>query len=156
MKNVNQTPSSRGQWSPCTNNRLFRKYIFPNRNLVYSVCRRYYSGNDEGFLQDLYQEAMANLYRYIHTYDPSRSLPGWIFVVTKRLVGDFLRRRDRMKYDGFSDPERIPASFDSNPEPDYKSLGLENYREHYSDAILIGLELIGPMFSTPIIMQQAG
>ena len=63
---------------------LFEQLIMPNRNLVYKMSLRF--TNRWEHVEENYNECLANLFRYIHTYNPEKSLQNWIFICCKRLI----------------------------------------------------------------------
>ena len=78
---------------------LFNRYILPNKNLVYRLCIRYTYLQEN--IADNYSEALVNFFKYITTYDPTRSILNWIHIVTKRFVMEQNRRHGRL-------PEMLP------------------------------------------------
>ena len=68
--------------SPNEKGRLYNQYIVPHYTDIYTLTRRYtdkYQDIDEN-----YNYVLAQMYNYIGSYDPSKSLSTWIHIVTKR------------------------------------------------------------------------
>ena len=74
---------------------LFKMYVEPYLNLVFKLCINYsYSRHH---VEENYNEVLANFYRHIETYDPSKSILTWLHIVTKRHVVELEKRRKRME-----------------------------------------------------------
>lgn len=61
---------------------LFQKYIAPNLTSIKSLTVRYTDKYQD--VEDNYNYVLAQMYSYIYSYDPSKSLNTWIHIVTKR------------------------------------------------------------------------
>lgn len=69
----------------------FNTYITPHYELITWCVDRYYSSSDRATSDrrdDMIQECLINLHRYIHTYDPAKSIKTWIHVACKRHIAD--------------------------------------------------------------------
>lgn len=143
---------------------LFYKYVWPHRNLVYKLCINY--TEDQEDIEDNYNEALANFYKYIETYDPKKSIQTWLHIITKRLVFH-LNVRNRSYKDEHIDVESLHDLY----EVEYEGYGLmsdsdENlkdsselntdYQECYSDPVMEALLSLKPMYREAIILQQQG
>lgn len=62
--------------------KLFNKYIVPNFSSIKSLTRRYTDNYQD--VDDNYNYCLAQMYNYIGSYDPSKSLDTWIHICTKR------------------------------------------------------------------------
>ncbi len=134
---------------------LFEQLIRPNINLVFSLSIRF-SRNPQD-VRDNYTEALTNLFRYIHTYNPEKSLANWIFICTKRLIYDLDRKRAQWKTTDDVDPERIVSHHaEDSSEVSYNFLGIHNYMEYYSDDVLRALAKLKPIYREALLLQQAG
>ena len=71
---------------------LLRKYVLPHKNLIYSICIKYTFNQED--VEDNYQEALINFFKYMDSYDPRRPVKTWIYAVTQRLMTD-LNNRNR-------------------------------------------------------------
>ncbi|MDL2320210.1 sigma-70 family RNA polymerase sigma factor [Alistipes sp. OttesenSCG-928-B03] len=134
--------------------RLFEKYILPNLNLVYSISIRY--SYDPQDVQDNYNEALANLFRYIGTYDPEKNLQTWIWVVCKRLIYDLNSKRRNHKLTDDVDVEDIASEVVDDDHISGNYMGMDNYEQFYNDDILDALSKIKPIYREALLLQQAG
>ena len=134
---------------------LFEQLIRPNINLVFSLSIRF-SRNPQD-IRENYTESLTNLFRYIHTYNPEKSLANWIFICTKRLIYDLDRKRAQWKTTDDVDPERIVSHHaEDSSEVSYNFLGIHNYMEYYSDDVLRALAKLKPIYREALLLQQAG
>lgn len=134
---------------------LFDAYVKPHLRLVYKLCIRYtYDRHD---VNDNYTDVLANIYRYIETYDPERSIQTWLHIVTKRYVHDTDERRKRQQ-DMWNRDYEIDTYADetTGDGASYRSMSLDNYRELYSDDILEALDQLKPQYRRAFLLQQAG
>lgn len=155
MKERQNTPHTYAEESVRRRTELFERLIMPNRNLVYKLCMRFTARWQD--VEENYNECLSNLYRYIHTYDPEKSLANWIFVCCKRLIYDLDRRRAAFKTTDDLDPEHIVSHYAEDMEHvSGNCMGLDNYRELYSDDILRALERLNPIYREALLLQQAG
>lgn len=129
---------------------LFEKLIRPNVNLVYRLAIRFTHNQQD--VQENYTECLANLFRYIHTYDPEKSLANWIFICCKRLIYDMNLKRSAWKTSDDLDTEDIvsPAQVSDH------CMGIHNYREYYNDDILRALDGLKPIYREALLLQMAG
>lgn len=133
---------------------LFHKYVWPNRNLIYSLCIRYtYCAED---IADNYNEVLVNFFKYVDTYNPERSIQTWLHIVTKRFVADMNHRNGQFKRSDDVDVHQIMGNVFSDEGPSAACMGLENYRELYNDDILKALDSLRPIYREALILQQAG
>lgn len=108
-------------------------------------------------VEDNYSEALVNFYRYIDSYDPSRSVKTWIYAVTKRLLADLnSRNRNRLPSNDNVDVRDIAGYIQTDEEPGENYMGMDNYREYYSDAVLAALDRLKPSYREALLLQQAG
>lgn len=133
---------------------LFEKYITPNLNLVYSLSIKY--THDPQDVEDNYSEALANLFRYIDTYDPERNLLTWVWIVTKRLIHDLNNKNKHHKRDNDVDVEEITGWILEEEHISGNCMGLGNYNQHYNDNILRALNQLKPIYREALLLQQAG
>lgn len=133
---------------------LFKKYIVPNLNMVYKLCIRY--SFDKTSIKDNYNECLANFYRYMETYDESKSTQTWIHIIIKRFLINNERDKRRLKYTDDVLSEELENELEADNEPSYKCMTPENYREMYSDDVLWALDQLKPIYREALILQQAG
>lgn len=134
---------------------LFKELILPNLNLVYRLSIRFSSRRQD--IDENYNECLANLFRYAHTYDRHKSLANWIFICCKRLIYDLDRRRASFKTTDDLDPEHIVSHYAEDAEHvSGNCMGMDNYREFYNDDILWALQQLNPIYREALLLQQAG
>lgn len=63
-------------------NKLFKEYINPELGFIKNVCRKYWDTTST--FDDLYNEVLMNIFRYIHTYDPSMPIRPWLYTIIGR------------------------------------------------------------------------
>lgn len=138
---------------------LFRRYILPNVNMVYKLCIKYTFNREH--IQDNYVDVLTNLYKYILTYDESKSIQTWIHICTKRHVHtlDITRAKKEMKDDSVSvDMDAIAdtpydIAYDSGNDV---AVTLNNYKEVYDDEIVYALGQLKESYRRAFLLQQAG
>lgn len=134
---------------------LLKKYILPHRNLIYKMCIQF-SWNKED-IEDNYNEALVNFFRYIESYDSERSVKTWIYAVTKRLLADLNGRyRHRIKSKESADVQSIAGVVSDEDTHGENWLGMENYRQYYNDDILAALDQLKPVYREALLLQQSG
>lgn len=134
---------------------LFEKLILPNINLVYRLSMRF--SNDSQDIAENYNECLTNLFRYVHTYNPEKSLANWIFICCKRLIYDLNKKRGIYKKTDNVNPENIISHYsEDESEVSGNSMGLSNYSELYNDDILRALNRLNPIYREALLLQQAG
>jgi RNA polymerase sigma factor (sigma-70 family) len=134
--------------------RLFNQYVFPHKSLIYSLCIRYSSS--PGDIEDNYSEVLVNFFKYVETYDPSRSIQTWLHIVTKRFICEMNRRRRSFKRSGEVDISRLAASFSDEADAACNVMDMENYHLHYGDDVLKALQKLKPIYREALLLQQAG
>lgn len=132
---------------------LFNRYVLPHKNLIYALCIRYTFRRDD--IADNYNEVLVNFFRYIHTYNPERSIQTWLHIVTKRYVYDLNLRRRLPTTDDVSIYD-LPAGVLTGEDTHTNSMGMDNYREFYNDDILRALGRLKPIYREALLLQQAG
>lgn len=137
---------------------LFDLYVAPYKNMIYKLCMNYTFRHTD--VQENYLEVMTNLYRYIETYDTSKSIHTWLHIVTKRCVYDLDQKRKKQR-DTLNDDNDIESVADDESLLDRghissNVMGVDNYRELYNDDILWALDQLKPQYKRALIYQQAG
>ena len=108
-------------------------------------------------IEDNYSEALVNFFRYIESYDPQRPLKTWIYAVTKRLLADLnSRNQNRLPSNENVDVQDIAGWILEEEEAGENCMGIDNYEEHYNDAILAALDQLKPAYREALLLQQAG
>lgn len=137
---------------------LFDKYVMPYNRMIYKLVRQYTFKPVN--VEDNYWEVLTNMYKYIESYDSSRSIHTWLHIVTKRCVFDLDQRREKQnekwncdyEIDGFSTESGI-LNQDSQSA---NVMGIQNYHELYNDDILEALDKLKPQYRRALLLQQAG
>jgi RNA polymerase sigma factor (sigma-70 family) len=133
---------------------LFKRYVLPHKNLVYKLCIRYsYSSAD---IEDNYNEVLINFFKYIETYDPSRSIQTWLHIVTKRFVHDLNTHRSSYKTTDDVDVAEIAGSVIDESGTSENCMGIDNYRLWFNDDVLEALDGLKPIYREALLLQQAG
>lgn len=139
---------------------LFNKYIIPNLNLVYWLCKVYSASYET--IQENYSMALTNLYRGIETYNPNEAIATWIHICTKRYILEQERRRarvaDQRDYNHDVSDMTMSEFFDAEnmERPSSNALDEKNYRQFLNDDILEALDSLNPIHRDALILQQAG
>ena len=138
-------------------NKLYQQYVVPFYNMIYKLCVKY--SFNPGNVEENYNEVLINLYRGIETYNPERSIHTWLHICTKRQVYALEKKRQS---------ETVPTCDDNdvglfkggflydNEEVSAMAMGVDNYRDFYSDDILKTLDTLKPIHRDAFIMQEAG
>lgn len=135
-------------------NELFYTYIYPNRRLVKYLCWKYSCPRQE--IEDNYIEALTNLYKYIHTYDPTKSIETWIHISTKRLIYNLNGKYQKFKRDYDQDINEIAETHSTLNHISAKEVSIENYRSFYSDRILNALDQLNPKYQEAFLLSHTG
>lgn len=108
-------------------------------------------------IEDNYNEALVNFFRYIDSYDPRRPLKTWIYAVTKRLLADLnSRNQNRLPANDNVDIQDVVGVLSDEEEDGENCMGMDNYHEFYNDAILAALDQLKPAYREALLLQQAG
>lgn len=135
-------------------NELFKKYVIPHLNMIYKLVITY--SMKKAYIQDNYVECLNNYYNYIETYDPNKDIRTWLHIVCKRFVKALELKRSKGAQE--SDLEEAPNEdllYDPNKITD-NMMGVDNWREMYSDEVLDALNKIGPIYREALLLQMAG
>lgn len=159
---MEKTLSSEHQWFEDNRtverkHKLFNAYVVPYTRMIYKLCIQYTCNKED--IQDNYTEVLTNLYKYILTYDSSRSIKTWIHIVTKRCVFDMDKKhRNRRNMQNKDNDIDTYVDDDTCTEDGatYKSMDLTNYEEWYNDDILAALNQLKPCDKRALLLQQAG
>lgn len=134
--------------------KLFNQYVLPHRNLVYKLCINYtYASCD---IEDNYNEVLINFYKYIESYDPSKSIQTWLHIVTKRFVNDMNIRNSVFKRSDDQDINEIVGQLSEEEDVHSNSMCMDNYDRLYNDEILNALDRLKPIYREALLLQQAG
>jgi RNA polymerase sigma factor (sigma-70 family) len=133
---------------------LFEKYVLPHVNLVYKLCINYTANQED--IDDNYVEVLTNFYKYIETYDPSKSIQTWLHIVTKRYIMDADSKRSHMKFSDNLNVSDIGDKVLGDDEINTNHMSEENYRQFYNDDVLQALDSLEPIYKEALLLQQAG
>lgn len=138
-------------------NALFAQYVEPYKNMIYKLCIDYSFHSRD--VEENYTEVLANMYRYIETYNPEMSIHTWLHIVTKRYVLklDEKRKRHEDMKNNDNDIEDFPTTCLSEFEKDScNGITMENYREYFGDEILEALDSLKPQYRRALLYQFLG
>ena len=135
-------------------NSLFNMYVYPFRNMIYKLCIQY--SWDSRNVEENYTEVLANFYRRIETYDPTRPIRTWLHIVTKRHVQALERKRNSYRVDGSVDDMDDYDDDILAEDNDGNIMGVANYRDFYNDDILSLLDEMKPIHRDALILQESG
>lgn len=126
--------------------------------MIYKLCMRYSFKSQD--VEGNYWEVLTNMYKYIESYNPKRSIHTWLHIVTKRCVFDLDQKR-RKKQEVWNDDNDIEcfsteSGLLAREEPSSNVMGIDNYRELYNDDILEALDSLPTKYKRPLLYQQAG
>ena len=132
---------------------LFDKYVTPYNRMIYKLCMRYTFNPSD--IEDNYIEVLTNMYKYIETYNPERSVQTWLHIVTKRCVFD-LDQRKKKHQDMLSDDNDVETFSSSESIVDFDEvssnvMGIDNYQELYSDDVLAALKQLKPQYRSALL-----
>ena len=133
-------------------NELFQKYVAPYYNMIYKLCMNY--TYNPANVPENYNGVLINFYRRIETYDPNKSIRTWLHIVTKRQIAELERKRK--VHDNRSDDYDIAELCKHSDNQSSNAMGIENYREMYSDEILAVLDTMKPTHRDALLLQEAG
>lgn len=134
---------------------LFERHVLPHKNLIYKLCIKYSFYPQE--IEDSYNEVMINFFKYIETYDPSRSIQTWLHIVTKRFIADMNTRHTSYKRsDDLDISEIADTALNEEEGLGANSMDMDNYCSLYSDDILHALNRLRPIYREALLLQQAG
>ena len=69
---------------PELNKKLFNQYVVPRFASIRSLVFKYI--NKKSDTDEYFNLVLTELYKYIHTYKPEKSIDTWLHIVTKRAV----------------------------------------------------------------------
>ena len=140
-----------------TRTALFDKYVYPYRNLIYHICIKNTASEDN--IRDNFNEVLLNFYKYVCTYDAARPIKTWIYAVTTRCIFEMENKRARFRRTGdvgVVDIEDLNDELADESDASGNSIGMDNYRDLFTDEILSALEELKPMYRDPLLLQVSG
>lgn len=135
-------------------NDLFEGCILPHKGLIYSYIRKLTYAQE--WADDDYQNITINFHKRIHTYDTTRPVKSWIIKITIREIRHANRRRQNMKRNDDVNINEISNCYSNTMRTGPVDMGMDNYREVYSDDILIALEMLPEIYRETLLLRMAG
>ncbi|MFR9546580.1 MAG: RNA polymerase sigma factor [Rikenellaceae bacterium] len=132
---------------------LFMKYVYPHKGMIFDIAIKF--TKQKKFVEDNFSDVLTTLFRYIESYSPNKCIKSWIYISSVRLILDANERNERILLSDNIPIESIGDSSDSRGVS-CNSLGMDNYKEHYSDDILEALDNLPPIHKEVLLLQQAG
>ena len=133
----------------------FNKYVKPNLDFIYSLCKNYTDKYQN--IDDNYNYVLLELYKYSYSYDPTKSLKTWLHICTKRAcyANNKKLREQSANIHGLSVNETAEAK--NNPkhsvdiEAEFSSL-----MESLSDEVYEALLAVPMLKLSPFLLQLQG
>lgn len=127
---------------------LFNRYVMPNRKLIYCLCVRYSS--HPSHVEENYCESLVNLYKYIESYKPEKSLATWLHICTKRFVNNLNEKHSKhYLYD-------LPDNYENIVDEPPTHVSIYNYKTECTDEFLTILENMNPVFKKALLLRMTG
>lgn len=118
-------------WMKPCNKELFNKYILSELGFIRRLCRKYCLHKPD--CPDLYNELLIHLFLYIHTYDTSKGIRSWLYVIVRRKMYCLQRKKVRAPVD-FVDLEQAP----------YSCVPVWNGENRHGD-VRVAVSMLGPV-----------
>ncbi len=132
---------------------LFTNEIMPHKGMIYDICIKYsYKQRD---IEDNYNYALATLFRFADMRKDDKPLKTWIYITVVRCVFEANKRNAKILFCDNISVESISDNLHSTPNS-YTCMGMENYRDYYSDAVLQALDTLSPKHREALLLQMAG
>jgi len=141
-------------------NELFRQYVQPNFEVILKYVRFYIDKAQN--VDDDFNYVITQMFKYIHTYNPVRSLKTWLHIVTKRSV--FNQNARRSKVAGLFSNEAAVKEVDDedfmavsavNVEAGYNVV-IGSFLDNISDEVYNALMKIPSSKLSPFLLQMQG
>lgn len=127
---------------------LFNKLIKPNFDKIKSLVKHY--ANNQQDVDSHFNYTIEQMFRYIHTYMPERSLDTWIHIVTKRAC--FNRNKRQAQDDSYYTGEDIKLeSCCGSSEMEVGTLV-----DNISDDVYVALMQIPPIKLSAFLLKAQG
>jgi RNA polymerase sigma factor (sigma-70 family) len=128
-----------GDWTPPSWDEVVRTHSARVYRLAYRL-----TGNQHD-AEDLTQEVFVRVFRSLSSYTPG-TFEGWLHRITTNLFLDMMRRRSRIRFEGFAEDatERLPGR---EPSP------AQAYHDRHLDAdIQTALDELAPEFRAAVVL----
>lgn len=142
------------QLSPKEKERLFNLYVVPYLKDIKSLTKNYTDNYQD--VDDNYNYCLAQLYKYIGSYNPEQKLMTWLHIVVKRACYHENKRRHE-EASHWTDIEM--CSMDDlyqNGNSMLVDAGFGNLVENISDKMLAALMKIPPQRLSPFLLYVQG
>lgn len=133
---------------------LFQEYVAPHLTSIKSLTVRYTDKYQD--VEDNYNYVLAQMYSYIHTYDPKMSLDTWLHIVTKRAC--FNQNEKRAQYMSImTDLEYCsPDVLHQHGTANMVDAGFGTLADNLSDIMYEALMQIDPRKLSPFLLYAQG
>ena len=141
-------------------NELFQLYVQPNFDEILKYVRFYIDRNQN--IDDDFNHVITQMFKYIHTYNPHRSLKTWLHIVTKRSV--FNQNEQRSKASGLFSNEAAVKEVDDEDFMAVSAVNVESsynvitgsFLDNISDEVYNALMKIPSSKLSPFLLQMQG
>lgn len=142
------------QLSPSEKEKLFNQYIVPNFSSIKSLTRRYTDHYQD--VEENYNYCLAQMYNYIGSYDPNKSLDTWIHICTKRACFNQNKKRAE-EASHYTDVDMCtPEELHQNGNSMIVDAGFGTLADNLSDKMYIALMSIPPHRLSPFLLFVQG
>lgn len=132
------------------NDTLFKRLIEPRIEQVRNLVKRY--ANNYQDVDSYLSHVLEQIYKYIHTYDQSKSLDTWLHIVTKRSCFN-LNKKDAARLSHYAGEEPPIEIIDRSAGFDGEfSMLLDNISDEVYDALM----QISPLKLSAFFLQMQG
>lgn len=133
---------------------LFQKYIVPNFMSIKSLTVRYTDKYQD--VDDNYNYVLAQMYSYIYSYDPNKSLDTWIHIVTKRAC--FNQNTKRAQYSSTQTDLEFCTSdvLHQHGTANLIDAGFGTLADNVSDVVYDALMQLDPFKLSPFLLYAQG
>lgn len=147
------TPEAKELSNHALRTELFNKLIVPELEYVKRLVRLYtYNKNN---IDDNYVEVLENFFKYMHTYDQSKSLHTWIHIVIRRFIQESVRKQTLATTDDVC-IEAVKDEFVDESFGDSGGIDMGNYSKLIGDDLLEAIETLKPIHREAFLLQASG
>jgi len=134
---------------------LFDKYVMPKYEYIEKLVHKYTSHQHNA--DDNLNIVLLELYRYIHTYDPTKSLDTWLYVITKRIVQkeNLQRSKVNANYTGLSLQQTVNCEREGTA-PERQQLEVEEFVCALPDDLFKALHTLPQRHIVLIVLRAQG
>lgn len=133
---------------------LFQKFVVPHLTSIKSLTVRYTDKYQD--VEDNYNYVLAQMYSYIYTYNPEKSLDTWLHIVTKRAC--FNQNEKRAQYLSIQTDLEFcsPDVLHQHGTANIIDAGFGTLADNLSDVIYDALMQIDPCKLSPFLLYAQG